>query len=348
MKIHGEVPPAAGVSTTTEWGRLKEVIVGRLSKGVLPSDGPDVRAVEFGSLSSTALIPSGAYEQSIVSQTDEELDRLADTLEGFGIHVERPAQRDGSIGFASPDWQSSGNYDYCPRDGFLTFGQMILEAPMVLRSRHYESDAYRDLFGSYQEAGALWLSAPKARLLDSMYDTDGVQGMRLRDNEAAFDAANILKLGDALLYLVSDSGNERGLNWLRRLMEPVPVFAARGLYASTHVDSTLAPLREGLILGNPARVNQDNLPSVFREWKVIYAPDPVDIGYVGDHPRASVWIGMNLLMISPDAAVVDGRQLPLMRLLESVGVTPIPLTLTHARTLGGGFHCVTLDIRRDD
>lgn len=349
MKVLGDtLYPRSLVSTTTEWGRLEEVIVGRLGKGVLPSDGTDIRAIEFGSVPLKAQIPSGPYPRSIISQTDDELDCLADTLEHLQIHVERPADRDGRVEFSSPDWKSSGNYDYCPRDGFLSYGSMILESPMVLRSRHFESDAYRALFGKYQDGGAIWLSAPKPRLLDDMYDTDQVQGKRLRENEVAFDAANILKLGSKLLYLVSDSGNERGLTWLRRLVAPIPVFAGRNLYASTHVDSTLAPLREGLVLANPARINEGNLPSVFREWKVIYAPEPVDIGFAGDYPRASVWIAMNILMLSPEAAIVDARQLPLMRLLESVGVTPIPLTLTHARTLGGGFHCVTLDIRRDD
>jgi N-dimethylarginine dimethylaminohydrolase len=33
-------------------------------------------------------------------------------------------------------------------------------------------------------------------------------------------------------------------------------------------------------------------------------------------------------------------------LLESKGLTVVPLKLRHSRMMGGGFHCVTLDIRR--
>jgi hypothetical protein len=30
-----------------------------------------------------------------------------------------------------------------------------------------------------------------------------------------------------------------------------------------------------------------------------------------------------------------------------MGMTVIPLELRHSRTLGGGFHCVTLDLHRE-
>ena len=55
---------------------------------------------------------------------------------------------------------------------------------------------------------------------------------------------------------------------------------------------------------------------------------------------------MNLLMLAPDLAVVDKHQLPLIKMLETNGINVLPLTLRHGRTLGGGFHCITLDVRR--
>ncbi|MFE1559104.1 hypothetical protein ACFW6V_29475, partial [Streptomyces sp. NPDC058734] len=44
--------------------------------------------------------------------------------------------------------------------------------------------------------------------------------------------------------------------------------------------------------------------------------------------------------------VVDRRQTELIKLLEKHGTDVLPLQLTHSRTLGGGFHCATLDVRR--
>lgn len=55
---------------------------------------------------------------------------------------------------------------------------------------------------------------------------------------------------------------------------------------------------------------------------------------------------MNLLMVRPDLAIVDAAQHQLIAALDNRGVDVVPHTLRHARVLGGGFHCVTLDLRR--
>ena len=55
---------------------------------------------------------------------------------------------------------------------------------------------------------------------------------------------------------------------------------------------------------------------------------------------------MNLFSINPNLVVVDQDQTALIKLVEKQGLEVIPLKLRHAKMLGGGFHCVTLDIRR--
>ena len=64
------------------------------------------------------------------------------------------------------------------------------------------------------------------------------------------------------------------------------------------------------------------------------------------YPYASKWIAMNMLVVDPRTVVVDLHQLELIKTLESYQFTVIPLELRHSRTLGGGFHCVTLDLLR--
>jgi scyllo-inosamine-4-phosphate amidinotransferase 1 len=106
------------------------------------------------------------------------------------------------------------------------------------------------------------------------------------------------------------------------------------------------PLRPGLVLLNPERVTEENLPNFLRGWDKIWCPDLVDTGYVGPHAYCSTWIGMNLLVVRPDLVVVDDRQPELIRVLEKHGMGVLPLRLTHCRALGGSFHCVSLDTRR--
>ena len=105
-----------------------------------------------------------------------------------------------------------------------------------------------------------------------------------------------------------------------------------------------------MILCNPARVNNDSLPAILKQWKIIYSPpmentDRYDADYLSKS-IGSDWIDMNAFSINPNLVVVDRDQKALIRLLEREGIDVIPLKLRHSKMLGGGFHCVTLDIRR--
>jgi hypothetical protein len=62
-------------------------------------------------------------------------------------------------------------------------------------------------------------------------------------------------------------------------------------------------------------------------------------------------IGSKWIDISPNLVVVDQDQTTLIKLLEKQGLDFIFLKLRHSKLrhskmLGGGYHCITLDIRR--
>jgi len=109
-------------------------------------------------------------------------------------------------------------------------------------------------------------------------------------------------------------------------------------------------LRPGLILCNPARINGDTLPEILKQWEVIYSPpmentDRFSADYLS-RCIGSDWIDMNALSLGPNRVVVDRDQTGLIKLLEAQRLDVVPLKLRHSKLLGGGFHCVTLDIRR--
>jgi scyllo-inosamine-4-phosphate amidinotransferase 1 len=335
------------VNVYTEWDPLEEIIVGTMAGAQMPLADRSLLATEYPDVEDLRQIPTGPYPSHVVEQTEAELEDLVDLLGGLGVTVRRPGGRDHKAIVSTPDWSADGFYDYCPRDGFLAVGDSIIETPMVLRARFLEGFAYKDLFLEYLGSGTRWLSAPKPQLADTMYEPTAPEGKRLQNLEPAFDAANVLRFGTDLLYQVSDSGNLLGARWLQAALgEQYTVHPCEGLYPSTHIDSTIVPLRPGLLLVNPARVNDDNFPDFLRGWDRIVCPELEDMGYVGDHPKSSIWIGMNFLVVAPGKAIVDKRQPGLIRELERHKVEVIPAQLTHSRTLGGGFHCVTLDVRR--
>jgi N-dimethylarginine dimethylaminohydrolase len=202
----------------------------------------------------------------------------------------------------------------------------------------------------YLKSGAKWYSAPKPMLLDSLFDVDMAKPTP-RNDEPAFDAANVLRLGQDLIYLVSATGNKMGGQWLQTMLgDSFRVHFMEDVYYGSHIDSTFVALRPGLMLCNPGRINQDSLPEILNQWEIIYSPpmeskDKFDAEYLS-RSIGSKWIDMNLFSISPNLVVVDRDQTALIKLLEKQGIDVIPLKLRHSKMLGGGFHCTTLDIRR--
>ena len=65
-----------------------------------------------------------------------------------------------------------------------------------------------------------------------------------------------------------------------------------------------------------------------------------------EFPYASKWIGMNILSLDPETVVVDPFYKKLIALLQDNNYNVVEAPLTHARTIGGGWHCVTCDLER--
>jgi N-dimethylarginine dimethylaminohydrolase len=332
-----------------EWDPLEEVIVGNPLHARFPTADPSTHLAEFPDRSLDE-IPRGPFPQRIIEETEEDLDRFCSLLESQGVTVRRPDTWAHSASFSTVDWEAQGYYNYCPRDVLLVVGDQIIETPNVIRSRAQETFSYRELLVEYLRSGARWYSAPRPRLLDSLFDVD-LDRPTPRNDEPAFDAANVLRLGQDLIYLVSSTGNRLGGQWLQTILgETYRVHFLDDVYYGSHIDSTLVALRPGLLLCNPARVSDQTLPAVLKQWEVIYSP-PMEATerHDADYRAKSIgsnWIDMNLFSINPDLVVVDRDQTALIRLLERHDLDVAPLKLRHGKMLGGGFHCTTLDVRR--
>jgi N-dimethylarginine dimethylaminohydrolase len=298
-----------------------------------------------------AEIPRGPFPKKIIEETEEDLNMFVQVLEKLGITVRRPQTWPHEARFSTIHWQSEGYYNYCPRDIMLVIGDHIIETPNVIRSRAQESFSYRPLLMEYLKSGAKWYSAPKPMLLDSLFEGADLEKPTPRNDEPAFDAANVLRFGEDLIYLVSATGNEFGGQWLQTILgDRFRVHFLKDVYYGSHLDSTLVALRPGLILCNPSRVNDDTLPRILKQWKVIYSPPMENTGrYDAEYLSKAIgsdWIDMNAFSINPNLVVVDRDQTALIKLLEKEGLDVIPLKFRHSKMLGGGPHCTTLDVRR--
>lgn len=341
---------ASAVWSCNEWDPLEEVIVGNPLNARFPTRDRSTQVAEYPDRPISE-IPRGPFPDWVIKETEEDLDEFAATLESFGVKVRRPDTWPHEATFSTINWESQGYYNYCPRDVMMVVGDQIIETPNVIRSRSQETYSYRTLLMEYMRSGARWISAPKPMLLDSLFDGVDMEKPTPNDHEPAFDAANVLRFGEDLIYLVSATGNELGGQWLQSILgDRYRIHFLKDVYFGSHIDSTLVALRPGLVLANPSRLNDDTLPEILKQWKVIYSPpmentDRYDPDYLSKC-IGSDWIDMNAFSISPDVVVVDRNQPTLIKVLEKEGLDVIPLKLRHSKLLGGGPHCVTLDVRR--
>lgn len=301
------------IYSVNEWDTLREVVVGRADFANWPSNDP-VFAQESSKTTWTATpVPRGPVPNWIIDETNEDLDMLALVLEKCGVTVHRPKSLDYQ--------QLDGMYGYCPRDRLLIHGSTIVDPAMMYPCRDMEVEALDEV----------------------VYRADTVYRMP-RDAGMILDAANVLRLNDTMLFLESASGNCEAARWLQHKFPDVNIEVCN-FYSGVHIDSTIVPLREGLVLVNASRVNMNNLPRVFNDWEVIWIDDVVEQGFY-QYPYASKWIALNMFVVDPQTVILDKYQTKLINILENYNFTAIPLELRHSRTLGGGFHCVTLDLIR--
>jgi glycine amidinotransferase len=80
-------------------------------------------------------------------------------------------------------------------------------------------------------------------------------------------------------------------------------------------------------------------------WDILVCPEPL---MPVSHPmyNSSRWIGMNVLMLDEERVIVSKGEDTLIRALKDWGFRPIPCSFWDFETIGGGFHCATVDIRR--
>jgi len=302
------------ISSYNEWNSLRHVVVGDATMANWPTTDPVFAAETKKSSWTKTPAPSGPVPQWIIDESNEDLQQFADTLKLLGVKVSRPEFYNFQ--------EHNGFYNYCPRDRLLVYGNTVVDTAMMYPCRDQEIECYRSLL-----EGAEVITMP-------------------RDQGMILDAANILRANDHWLFLESASGNRAAYDWLCQQFPAVHIELCQ-FYAGVHIDSTISVLNDGLVVLNASRVNEANCPQLFRGWRKIYVDDVVAQDFY-QYPYASKWIALNMFSINPHTVVVDQDNPKLIHTLEQHGMTVIPLKLRHSRTLGGGFHCVTLDLERSE
>jgi len=304
------------ISSYNEYSTLKKIVVGDATYANWPVYDPVFRAEADHTLWKETPLPSGPVPQYIIDEANEDLQGLCNILTQHGVEVVRPA----TFNFQTHD----GMYNYCPRDRFIVHGGTIIDPAMMYPCRDMEYQCYVDIL---EQADCI-IRMP-------------------RNAGMVLDAANVLRVArNKWLFLESASGNRAAYEWLCEQLPKVEIELCN-FYAGVHIDSTIVALNENTFVVNGARVNNTTLPKMLQDKTILYVNQVVPQGFY-EYPYASKWIALNMLSIDPKTVIVDAKQTELIQTLRNqLGMTVIPHELRHSRTLGGGFHCVTLDLERN-
>mgnify|MGYP001582144443 CR=1 FL=1 len=351
------------VNVFTEWAPLKEVIIGScVNFNHLKID----TTFRFMYENRDGHFKDRNFPWQIdpryVAERQEDLDNLQELLEKEGVVVRRPERLDDVTEIKTPFFDAYTTACDSPRDMFLCIGDEIIETPPTNTKRFFEGYLLREIFMEYFRRGARWTVAPRSTVdqkrLDLSYwkDNVGKPVDKMEDIEPVFeiaiDAANCLKFGKDVVVNVGTKNQELGAYWLQRHLEGrLRVHMVR--MADSHLDGHLVPIAPGRLLVNEGAMHglYDCLPAPLKKWDIVPILDKsTNFDYPNDHLQMATNVGMSVNVLSLDERRILIRNTATLTIeaLKKAGFEPIPVQLRHSELFGGGIHCTTVDVRRDE
>ncbi|KAK8142280.1 hypothetical protein MY1884_007847 [Beauveria asiatica] len=346
------------VSADNEWTPLKSVIVGRAEHSCYPSEPRHLTKAYVPPEFLDRFRPYSPFSAEVVERAQQELDTFAEVLRQHGVTVYRPDE---------VDWLKHGGYTGAmPRDRLLTVGNMLIESIPAWGCRQREVElAYSTILSSLQHPeGANWrvFRQPVLHGHDTIYDGkeeetfDPQHDWAISNNRPAFDAADFMRFGKHIVGQISHVTNQKGIDYLRAVLpEGYTVELIKPTYGSVlHIDTTLLALRKGLLVYNPTYIGEEALRGLkaFEGWELHaypYTPPVIGPPTGGpDQPMASRWLALNVLSLDEKTVFVEARATEFAQWIkEKFDINSIMLPFQHVNSIGGSFHCATVDLVRE-
>ncbi|PYH89606.1 hypothetical protein BO71DRAFT_402916 [Aspergillus ellipticus CBS 707.79] len=334
------------IHADNEWSPLRSILIGRAGHACFPPAPKKIIEATMPSIHRHRFVPNSPFPEEIVTNAELELDQFAQILTEQGIKVYRSTD--------NIDWATENGYTGAmPRDGLMSVGNTLIEACFAWPCRAREIDI---AYGSLLDELA---SDPRVRVVrrsaesyaDTLFDEDETdRKFVINNSRPAFDTADFMRLGKVILGQYSHVTNQKGVEYLRSVVSEgytVEMIDTNDDKAM-HIDATILPLREGLLVYNPERVTEQELRShdVLRSWDLRACPfSPVAC----ENPpgfMASGWLCLNVLVLDGRRVMVEESDEVMAAWLVELGMEVILCPFRHVNSIGGSFHCATVDLVR--
>ncbi|KAL9099681.1 MAG: hypothetical protein Q9163_004855 [Psora crenata] len=336
------------VSADNEWAPLRSVIVGRAENSCFPSEPHHMIKATMPSEYQDQFKPYNPFPPSILQAACHELEVFTAILEREKIKVYRPKP--------VPWIETAGYTGAMPRDGLMVVGNTIIEACYAWRCRRREIPlAFSCILDELEKDGSVRIvRAPEVPNPDPIYDDadneDQAHPWAINNSRPAFDTADFLRFGKTLIGQLSNVTNLKGVEYLRKMVPSgytVEIVQVEDPHAM-HIDATIVPLRKGLLLYNPERVTEAALRrhQVLSDWELHACPIIPTTRSSPPLYMTSPWIFLNILSLDEKRVVVEAEDVAFAEWIQGLGMEPILCPFRHVNSIGGSFHCATVDLVR--
>ena len=331
-----------------EWSPLKSIIVGRAGRACFPSTPTKMIQATMPAAHISRFQPQSPFPPDLITKAEEELDNFARILEDEGIKVYRPP-----VGI---DWLAEGGYTGAmPRDGLMSVGNTLIEACFAwpCRSREIELAFGGILDELAQDQRVNIVRRPEASFANTLLGDDGSDNSKwvINNSRPAFDTADFMRFGKTIIGQYSHVTNQAGVDYIQgNLPEGYKIEMLEvNDQNAMHIDATILPVREGLLVYNPKKVTEASL----RRHKVLADWDLRAYPFIPKEPEdpplymTSPWLSLNALVLDGKKVVVEAGDSDTLEWYESLGMKCIPCPFRHVNSIGGSFHCATVDLARE-
>lgn len=356
------------INSNTSFGKLREVVVGReleLKKRIADFAFQHFYQENLGNCIYERLRDNNNeyyVNFDLIEKRNEDLDQLAKIFESKNIKVHRPDRLTQIIPFQTPNFKSELSSASNVRDLTLIYKDFIIETPVFILNRYFENTLLYNVFNKNFDGGkgGKWIKTPHTKLSEETMDLEHWNTSRDYLNfdrnkyTMAIDAAQFLRIGKDVIVNVNSYNHYLGFEWVKSFF-PESRFHMINI-ADNHIDGALMCLKPGVFLVNPAYGNiKDYMPEGFKNWEYLIPQESQkrisenkEILTFEIQLASTRGMDINILSLDENTVAVNERAYNVIELLEKNRIEVIPVKLENSEIFGGGIHCSTLDILRDD
>ena len=312
--------PAGRISVHHEWGKLKEVVIGRGDSLIRPGYSEAVSFIYdpqyLAKMKKTGGIPASKIESELTKKVIAQIDNLAAVLTKLGVKVHRPRLLDKEQS-RYLEYVQKGRMQLYARDPMLVIGNNIIETALKVPMRAKERFGLRPILHKRAvESGANYVAMPP---VEPGFPENGIY----------IEGGDVLLNGyDIYVGNSTRASSKAGIQWLQKYLGPKYRVHEIKLDANwEHLDCVMALLKPGLGLLHKKGV-KSKLPESLKGWDWIEVTE-----------AEALKLGANALVLDDSTCIMDTQHQRIIAQVRKRGHKVIEVPYDAVATWGGAFRC---------